>query len=169
MRLPTRRVWRAFPELDRFGDAECRRFARQAARRHWLTGAVSLLGGAVGGFVLGGLLVAFALLVGLMDSDSGVLALLVATVTLALGVALPVVGILVARDAWLRQAIRTRLDSSRCGQCGYSLLGMEPHAVPEFSYRVVRCPECGSRTPVDAGWLTSSDLLGDGGSGARGS
>lgn len=56
MRHLTRRIYRAFPELDRFPDEACERFVR-AARRGWATTLVHAT--IVSAVVLPGMLLAF--------------------------------------------------------------------------------------------------------------
>src|SRR5882724_8981274 len=53
MRLLVRRIYRAFPELDRYGDEQCRRFV-SAANRGWRRGLhwTFILTLVVGGVVL---------------------------------------------------------------------------------------------------------------------
>lgn len=142
MRLPTSKIWRAFPELDRFNDARCVRYVRQAKAKRRASGSVLVL--LVPVFVIVWL-VSMGLSVGLMDmlypggagpgAVGTILALfLFAGTPLALSMTL-----LLARDRWLHRAVRDRLNVARCLGCSYSLLGLTPLE----GGRVVVCPECG--------------------------
>ncbi len=148
MRLITRKVWRAFPELDRFSDEQCRRFvksARGSAMRRlfgWLLSAAFML------IVL--LLVAVGVLfleeysstverlhdqshVGFIGAVYGLLVLFVGWLTF------------LQRDWRLRRRIgRVIRMRGTCQECGYSFLGLEPGADLK-----IRCPECGGLSEVD--------------------
>src|SRR5437868_15477592 len=63
-----------------------------------------------------------------------------------------VVAGLVARDLWLRWAVRKELVRSTCPACEYQLLGLPGH------HGLVRCPECGLQTRVDLLGLSAEDL-----------
>lgn len=148
MRIPLNKIYRAFPELDRFSDEQCERYVLQAMRisgrrrlvRHTLEASVG-----VGIFFL----VLFAVAsVSPMTPGRG---FIVAYAVLL--VALPIVGWLIARDQLLRQAIKARLTSARCPACDYSLLGLPVHG------EVVVCPECGEAIDLEHHGLTEADLL----------
>ena len=144
MRLSTSKIWRAFPELDRFDDKRCQRYVREAMRQHRRGGCLVLLLVPLG-FVLW--LISTALSVGLMDllvpGNEGPHWVFIVAGVLAYG-APPLgigLGLLLARDRWLRRAIRDRLNAARCLGCSYSLLGLTPLE----GGRVVVCPECGRK------------------------
>lgn len=140
MRLPMSKIWRAFPELDRFDDARCRRYVNEAKRAHAMGGCLLILltmfglvlwmfSTAISGAIMGRL--------DNMRPDWVYVTLgLTAYGAPPLGVGL---GLLLARDRWLRAAIRDRLNAARCLGCSYSLLGLAPLE----GGRVVVCPECG--------------------------
>ncbi len=142
MRVPTRKVWRAFPELDRFSDEQCARFVR-AAEHTWagVARAVVAVLVCVPCWAVG--LVAFVFVVGrlgvalwLLERSWGPFVLFLALVLWIIAATLPAWWI---RDAWLRRDIaRVMGPAAACRDCGYSLLGLP---VP-LSLRVV-CPECG--------------------------
>jgi len=162
MRIPTRRIWRAFPELDHYDDTDCRRFvglARQKAKRRWLH-AFLVFFVLVAGVVLSLLAIAAvaAATGGLMSraSDAAVMTgfMFAAVATIAV----PSMTALAVRDFFLRRRVREVLrDSGTCPQCGYSLIGL---VIPE-SLRVP-CPECGFPCVVDASLaaLTKGDGAG---------
>jgi hypothetical protein len=152
MRIPLRKIYRAFPELDRFDDAQCQRFVRQAERlvlsrrveRHVLEIAAGSLA-----FVV-------VLLLGevwrRLAGGPGSMRLLVLVPMLA---AAPIIAGLIARDLLLRSAIRARLRSARCPRCEYSLLGLP------VEDGAARCPECGESIPLEHYGLSEEDLLGE--------
>ncbi len=147
MRLLTRRIHRAFPELDRYDDEQCARFIRAARRgvrrRLWVTSLVVLAG-----------LLAFAL--------SGVAWMQVSRpedwaqptpsakyfflllLTLPVAAAGPVTAYL-TRDWLLRRRIRYILRArGQCMNCHYGLIGLPVGAESE-----VTCPECQTICYVD--------------------
>jgi hypothetical protein len=150
MRLPVRRIYRAFPELDRFSDEQCRRFVK-AASRGWRV-------------VLHVLLILAVLIPGLLASAWAAdkafeaseeyqngqrhdviwapIAAGAATIPLFILAALLA---LVVRDLLLRLRIGRilRRDSS-CPKCHYRLVGL---AVSRQS--TITCPECGFEASVD--------------------
>ncbi len=151
MRLISRTIYRAFPELDRYSDEQCIRFVK-SARGSWLRQA------------FGGLLIVVAAIVTLIPCAILLLRIvdfqhgrfdpmrppfrLGTLVGLAASVALitpgPLVGILL-RDWLLRRRVRFVLRSRGvCRSCRYSLVGLAVGA----DHRV-RCPECGAEMEVD--------------------
>jgi hypothetical protein len=157
MRIPFRKIYRAFPELDRFDDERCERYVLQATqvalgrrvRRHLLEAALGVL--VFGAIIFAGILTARLAGSRLFASSASALILLG---YYSLLVALPIIASLMARDWWLRRAVGDRLRSARCPGCEYSLLGLP---VQEDS---VRCPECGTRFDLVHHGLTVEDVLG---------
>lgn len=156
MRLITRKIWRAFPELDRFSDEQCTRFMMGAKRDWWVWRLLRLLAAITAFFVSALLLwavlwVSIALMTGGRPSGRG-LDLLSnwGAAIMLLGVVVPfAVAMLVAfsvRDALLRRRLRAVINNrGTCAGCGYLLLGMPVNADLK-----VTCPECGGETEVDA-------------------
>ena len=161
MRFTTRQIYRAFSELDQFGDEQCARFV--AAAR----------GGVVTRWFSYVLLAATGLFGALMPTIAVQLAsefvLRPMGVTLPTGLrgdplvlALVAVGILVGafttlmvRDFDLRRRlIRILRKRGVCRSCGYSLVGL-----PVDPSSFVTCPECRTRCEVDAamGHLTITE------------
>ncbi len=145
MRLPVSKVWRAFPELDRFDDARCIRYVRQAKAKRRVTGALLVLLAPV--FVIVWF-VSIGLSVGVMDmlypggAGPGVVGMILALFLFA-GTPLALsLTLLLLRDRWLHRAVRDRLNVARCLECSYSLLGLDPG-----ENKFVICPECGK--PAD--------------------
>ena len=142
VRVPSSKVYRAFPELDRFSDAQCRGFVSLVQRRHpWqMVGAAALC-------VVSVLLTVAALFpiaIGVVSSGRrGLDGVPLPLVTLALGLPFVVSGVVgfAVRDACLRFLIRRRNTAMKCTDCGYGLLGLP--ATREGEAVTVRCPECG--------------------------
>ncbi len=150
MRLITRKLYRAFPELDRFSDERCEQFVR-AARG-------GIVARTLRGLLLWGLM--FLVFIGSValvatgmgwierrgvrwwDSGLEAAGMLVYS-AVCFGLA-PLAGF-VGRDILLRGRVRRILRShSSCARCEYRLLGL-----PMDAHHVVVCPECGHLTRVD--------------------
>lgn len=154
MRLPVSRVYRAFPELDRYSDEQCARFIRAARqgkiRRTVHTAIIGLV------FFLT-LIVSIWLAVVILEAYSahrtldishplltwyGLLLNIVTVV--AMISAAPLLAFFM-RDFFLLRQLRYVLRTRGvCVSCRYSLVGLD--VGPEL--RVI-CPECGETTTVD--------------------
>ncbi len=156
MRLITRTVYRAFPELDHFSDQQCLelvRAARGGAFRRTLRQLLRLAiaGMAMVGFHFGVSWAAEAL--GVVDWAVTALGLGVHTARIDLAGVLVMVDLcvggvawLLARDLLLRRAVRRALRlSGTCPACRYQLTGL---AVAEGD--LVICPECGFQLSLAA-------------------
>ena len=153
MRILTRKIWRAFPELDRFGDEQCARFVKAANARTsakvmtWLVASIATA-----------LVSATALIVPIwlqpkcgnvyvfpaLD-DIYMHALLTRAWFWAWWMFAGGIAGFITRDVLLRLRVRRILRTrATCVQCRYSLLGL---AVP--ASLIVQCPECGTPTHVD--------------------
>lgn len=159
MRLVTRTIWRAFPELDRFDDEQCRRFVRAASRgivtrvARW--GAVAVAG-LVGVVLLPGLSLLEQLCIQRGWWSQSVVGRLLGQprwmgelvyIGLMLVTLLSLGGLFgaVTRDFLLRRRVRRVLRTrGRCAQCTYFLGGL-----PVSVNLQVVCPECGFLTEVD--------------------
>ena len=143
MRIPGTKVWRAFAELDQFDDARCANFIAAAKRGpgYWFGWVLMVLLGIVAfaATCAAGLLTFWATLTdqfGILDWRA---AFTVVTATVY-GVISP----LLLRDWLLIRRVRRLLKQrGRCGQCGYSILGL---LVDE--HNSLTCPECGNRLEV---------------------
>ena len=149
MRIPGRGIpiYRAFPELDQFSDAECRHWMKLSweywPRRRLLIAALGPIA-AIAAFIL-----AAAGFIGMLTipkytwyADSSGLVffgvLIAVTIVPGTGIALIVYTI---RDRWLRDCLRAFIADRRCG-CGYSLVGLPERRIPQGV--VIICPECGT-------------------------
>ncbi len=146
MRLIRSKIYRAFPELDRFGDDQCVRFVI-AANSSWFGRAVRwTVVGTLGVIaMLAGAMLA-ALTVTRFEESDGPLAMLLGGLVLIGATLGGMVGALVARDGLLRRRVRRMIaECGSCARCRYSLLGVR---VGE-DLRAI-CPECGTPREVDA-------------------
>lgn len=151
MRLLTRRIYRAFPELDRYSDEQCVRFIKSARGGAWRRAIGCLIVAVAASPVFVGSLMAVAPLVegnfGWLDplSDGPLWGRLIGLIAFfAIMSPGPFVVVLV-RDVLLRRRVRFVLRvRGVCSECWYSLVGL-----PVGPDRRVRCPECGTDVEVD--------------------
>jgi hypothetical protein len=160
MRLPTTRVYRAFPELDEFGNEQCRAWVRSAnagvfrlLARMMLFGAAFLAWLLVVGFASVGVGMWLSILDGRARHEHAVLILLGVAITIGIGFG--VVWVLMLRDALLRRRVRGVMEArGSCDKCRYVLVGL-----PVAEGRVI-CPECGlARVPNE----TLAEVVADAG------
>lgn len=140
MRLLTRKLWRAFPELDRYSDEQCRQFVAAAAgsvRRR-----VARLAAAITASLLWAA-VPIGVLIGVAPAK---LSMWVPPLwPFFVVLPSPAIGY-ITRDVLLRFRVRSVLrDRGACIGCRYSLIGVR---VSESL--IVTCPECGATTEVDS-------------------
>lgn len=167
-RIPPNKIYRAFPELDHFSDAQCERFVQRvrvtSQYPQVLAGSLILvvvLSLTAVGLVLGRLAEPWSrflwaagreLRLSWLSADDVHLG----SCLLALA-AVPAFSCLLVRDGllrtYLRRAIRMRLDRVRCRTCGYVLIGQR------HSDGRVRCPECSSAATLRELGVTAEDLI----------
>lgn len=159
MPLIARKVYRAFPELDRFSDEQCNRFVGAVNRRP-IRRALRML--CVGVCVLFAAAVAFYVFTRLFYRDDGLLKRwakpwwLIDTLQLMLPLLVAGFCGLVTRDLVIRLQIRVIIRiRGTCLRCGYSLLGIR------VVQNRVTCPECG--TPAEADEALGELVSGEGG------
>lgn len=153
MRLITSRVYRAFPELDRYPDDRCIRFVNAAKRGLFRRALHVILIGPVAIATGCGLFAGILYLIDWIWPDSllraetqtlpwlTILFILFILMCGALGAAAG----FVVRDVLLRRRVRYVLRTRGvCASCRYGLVGL-----PVESGNVVVCPECGFETEVD--------------------
>ncbi len=160
MRLPVSKVYRAFPELDRFEDVRCESFVAAATRAERGTNTlltVALVPWSVGAFVA--IMAAGLLFLGPMlrrlersNADFGWGAVLLVVMGTVATMA-PALSWLMARDVWLRRAIARRIGTCACPACHYSMLGLRAEN------ERVTCPECGKCHELGTLGLTAADIL----------
>ena len=156
MRIPLTKVYRAFPELDRFSEAQCDllmcRVRLDPGTRDlpWAGPAVVFLGSLL---IVALLLARTSLLAGTewLFRDADVLIALLSV----LGI--PPFSALLIRDCLLRllllRAVRVRIDRVRCRHCKYILIGQRPLG------DLVTCPECGRTNRLRELGVTADDLI----------
>ena len=141
MRLVTRKIWRAFPELDRFDDKHASAFVRAAGRSLWALTVrwVATLGT---GLVLIVPALALAISLGGRGGTGITLAWVLGFCVLSL---VAFGSAMLVRDTLLRRRVR-RVIALRgtCINCRYVLLGM-----PVGADLKIHCPECGFVTTAD--------------------
>jgi hypothetical protein len=146
--VPLSKVYRAFPELDRFSDQECADFVARARTRGRLVlwpWATALVLGVVWWFGLRPIATwAAAAMFSERTGDLTLLAAILGFFTLAVGTT--GFAAFTVRDAILRDLVRGRINTARCPACKHSLLGLP--LVPGTEAESVRCPECGSVTAL---------------------
>ncbi len=163
MRIPPNKIYRAFPELDRFSDEQCERFMQRVRVAlpyrsvRWVT--VSIMTCAAVIFVIV-ILYRYEqplhrylwLLLSRRSADTLILAswlLLVPIVPIFVG--------LLTRDivlrTYLRKAVQMQLDRVRCRSCKYVLIGQR------LMKGIITCPECGAQTTLQILGVTADDLL----------
>jgi hypothetical protein len=149
VRIPATRVYRAFPELDHFSDAQCEAFVRATSRRPAYL-AVQLLGELS---TTTAALLSFGFLSGhagarleQATSHWGSLNSYVAPFAWLLITLVPSgLVFLLTRDLLLRRCIRSLLKTrGSCRQCGYGLTGL-----PVGEGGRITCPECGLEFMAD--------------------
>ncbi|HZW10710.1 MAG TPA: hypothetical protein VFF69_12470 [Phycisphaerales bacterium] len=150
MRLPYSRIYRAFPELDRYTDVQCARFVDAACRSGWRRHAHRVL---LAALFLGAAVVCLLVFARLLAPAEGWLRRVwraapevVAWIPAAFGALLaPALATLLARDFLLIRRIRYVLRfRGVCPLCRYSLVGL-----PIPPGNVLTCPECGHESDVD--------------------
>jgi len=154
--LISRKIWRAFPELDQYDDEVCKQYVNHARR------ASNIWKGAV--YTLLALFIGFAFWVGVfyffdttLDSlDSSLRSRLLISFLITGFIWFPLLCAFVVRDAWLRRSIKSHISSIRCDGCGYQLVGL---TIEEDDHtKFVLCPECGYRTELNRGHITEADI-----------
>ena len=164
MRLITKRkIYRAFPELDRFDDGRCERLIR---RLRTDVASVRIIFAPVGAFGVTFLLAAalasltwdacLQVFQSLMDKRTGDL-WLITFIIMALVLAPALAGLL-TRDIVLGRAVHRalaeRLELTRCRGCRYLLMGQR------VIDGIIRCPECGRPTTLaELGLHSPEDLI----------
>jgi hypothetical protein len=160
--MVSRKIWRAFPQLDRYPDEVCRHYVRHALRLNEIWKGVLLC--------LASFVVSIGIWVGVLylvadpvenfsSSARGgfmiTIGLLLVALMLSGVVWFPILCTFITRDLWLRGVIRRQLRSSDCA-CGYQLIGLEIQH--DSASKFVTCPECGNRIELNTGHITEADI-----------
>lgn len=162
MRLISLKIWRAFPELDRYPDEVCQSYVRYAKRLDeiWkgvLLCLLTLIASSV--IWVGVIYFGFDPIENFASSARGgfmiSIGLLLIAVMLAGIIWFPVLCTFIVRDLWLRGVVRKQLRTSNCA-CGYQLIGLEIQSISDSKF--VTCPECGNRIELNTGHITEADI-----------
>jgi hypothetical protein len=163
LRIPRRKLYRAFSELDPYSDELCEQFMQRVRVRTSYRGTVTGVSTIV-------CIVSLALTCGTLEdlaqSTERLLGHVVTRQTaelIALGLCIamvpgvPALAFLITRDlvlwASLRTIIRQRIDRIRCLSCKYVLLGQR------VADGVVTCPECGASNTLAVLGVSAADLI----------
>ncbi len=159
MRLLTKKkIYRAYPELDPFDDAICKKYVRHARRsgRAWLGRGLIVI------VIPVALLLWLIFIIGMgwatrsIDISDSVLWVAIGMVIYTGIFWFPALCALLVRDITLRRIIRKRLDVTGCESCGYNLIGLT--VFDDSDSRVVQCPECGTKTTLNQGHISEADI-----------
>lgn len=163
MRLISRKIWRAFPELDRFDDKTCERYitpGKKVASNPF--GWVIYLGAVCLGVVIWAVICVVAYVL-IEDIDQKIWnSMLGAWIQVLAGIIgvgviwIPCIVLLFTRDRFMWMRVKARLIGASCFQCSYCLVGLSPSTSEQG--RGVRCPECGFFYAFDGGKITESDI-----------
>ncbi len=158
MRILTRKIWRAFPELDKYEDDVCRRYTKHArALRNAWKGAALVLGALLIAWVVWGVLTMLVVGRGMkwITPSDGVETFIALTIMTGF-VWFPVFWAFLVRDRWLNRCVRKHIADTACAECGYTLIGL---AFVEFEGKQsVLCPECGRHTKLEEWGLVEADI-----------
>lgn len=153
--LTTKKIWRAFPELDQFDDETCARYIHrirelQSTWKFWIIHFALLPISLIGWLAI---MIATSEIFDLsvFPEMSEVL-----TFMLVGFVGMPLIVIIFVRDFWLRRHIRRQLGFVACKDCEYNLIGLEIQQSGECEY--VLCPECGVQNTLDKVRLSREDI-----------
>ena len=165
MRVLSRKLWRAFPELDQYDDEVCQRYLARARATN---------GNQYDPFlILIAVIAAFAFSIWISSSHHWFLRWIAAFITnrkqpgamletfidlfvFVSGIWMPYVAGFLARDRLLHRSLKKHLGGAICPNCRYSLVGLGLHG-PEGAKRVT-CPECGHEAALTILNLTEADI-----------
>lgn len=165
MRILSRKIWRAFPELDQFDDAICKKYVNRAhAMRGRVLRVCVILMVVMFGFVVAMIIAEpeqqfLAYITKWFSQDSSV-----GDGVIRLTWLLPVMNVIwmpwlagaITRDYLLERCLKKQLSSASCQGCGYNLIGLTVYG--DINNRTVRCPECGFVTDLKSGHITEADI-----------
>lgn len=159
MRLLTKKIHRAYPELDKFENDVCKRYIMRAFRgeKVWLfiLGLLTLV--PVSLAVWFGLLIyTHEIMLEYSDRFANWIVTTLKLIVLTGFVWFPAFTTLLFRDRWLHRCIRKQLTGVQCGACGYSLLGLTINN--ENDTPSVHCPECGHHLILKDMGLSRADI-----------
>jgi DNA-directed RNA polymerase subunit RPC12/RpoP len=160
MRILTKKIHRAYPELDKFDDDVCKRYVKRAKRlqNSWKFWLILVIVVPISWALW--VIVVFAISSFLDMSGApkitGLTRDLILTVLMTGFAWVPLVAALLTRDRWLHRCIRKQLTGVQCPTCGYSLIGLS--LLKDAPDPTVHCPECGHTTALKTLGLTEADI-----------
>jgi len=158
MRILTRKIYRAYPELDKYEDDVCKRYIKRAKRlqnawKFWLMLFVAL---PISLAVWVGVVFGTGYLMNEYFHDVSYTTETFIFLVSGTGIAwMPALTSLFIRDRWLHRCIRKQLTGVQCPPCGYSLIGL---TIINPDHPIVHCPECGQVTLLSDLGLTEADI-----------
>ena len=165
MRILSRKIWRAFPELDQFDDETCKRYITRAKQMKGENGrALLIIFTVVTVFVLmiSSASFQFTVLSGWAErfakygkvqpfTEMSILIWIFLT-----GLFVPWLVGLVVRDKILERCVRKQVKCASCPECGYNLIGLSIYG--SDGHRLVKCPECGYDVSLGDHLITEADI-----------
>ncbi|MBL4591859.1 MAG: hypothetical protein JKY96_07860 [Phycisphaerales bacterium] len=166
MRLLSRKIYRAFPELDQFDDAVCKQYVQRARQSKGASWGRFFVFVSIPASFFGW--IAFLNLVTSLPYDSlggpdvymmGARIKLIQLIEILAEISvvwIPFLAAFLVRDYFLNRCLQRRVLGSRCPECAYTLIGLQ---VEDFRYgRGVKCPECGHKLYFNISHLTEADI-----------
>ncbi len=158
MRFPGSKIYRAFPELDRFSDEQCWNWMQSARRaRRWRLFGASIASVTLGAVAAIGLMFGNVLLFDALAISPNSTAAEAMIVIWGIGAPVLVFALtqLLIRDVFLRRAIREQLKSTRCTSCDYQLISLP------IKGNTITCAECGQVFDFFHAGMTAEDFMGE--------
>lgn len=156
MRLVSRKIWRAFAELDQYDDDTCARCLRRVwensrSGQFWIMIFPTLL--------VSWLVWIIVMIVVAEVFDLGVFPRLSAVLHLMLAgfVIMPLLAGILVRDLWLSKQLLAEIRGATCYECQYCLVGTPIDTLSDGT-ESVRCPECGTRHAIDDQYFSQVDI-----------
>lgn len=154
MRLITRKIYRAFPELDQFDDKACGRYVYRAKRKQngtlgllfYLLTVISMI--ALWIFLGVPWMIGFDWVTDLIGYRPGPYLRTFSEMMYVFGfIWFPWICCLLVRDLLLHKAVKNQVQGACCDHCNYRLVGLE---ILDLERRPsVQCPECGWETVLE--------------------
>jgi hypothetical protein len=165
MRLISRKLWRAFPELDQYDDEVCKRYIARARQvRGSEVYVLTMVAVILCSLILAILStnVHYHALIWLADrlkTGYQIGAFSETFVELLVFVSLiwvPALSGFITRDFLLRRCVRQHLSGAICHGCRYSLIGLDIFDLQGETH--VLCPECGEKVNLARNNLSEADV-----------
>jgi len=165
VRILSRKIWRAFPELDQYDDETCKKYVNSA---HAMSGRLLRTS-----FVLSAAFIGFGLAIVISEPErrflgrvlswvftdirfDGLVGSSIFAVTISNIIWMPWLAGAMVRDFMLERCLKKKLMKAGCPKCSYNLLGLE--ILQHNLQKVVRCPECGKIVVLNTGHISEQDI-----------